>query len=105
MPGTVGGAKAEAVLIEEFEVPFVDVVLARKKRRTLRSQITNISRQINELIRKAGSRGAIAGLVQHLKDLLKQATFIHTALLIVEDPDENEKQDEVHLRYVDTRCR
>lgn len=100
MPGTVGGANAVDVLIEEFEEPFVDAVLARKKRRTFRSQITNTSRQINELIRKAGSRGAISGLLRHVKDLLTQATSIHTELIIVKDPDENEKQDEIHLRYV-----
>jgi hypothetical protein len=63
MPGTVKGANAEEVLMEEFEETFVDAILARNKRRTFRWQIINTSRQINELIRKFGSRGAIAGFV------------------------------------------
>ncbi|XP_045023012.1 uncharacterized protein LOC123467016 [Daphnia magna] len=91
---------AEAVLIETTEEPFVDLAIAKKKRRTLRSQITNTNRHLNEHIRAAGSRGAIAGLVRHLKDLLKRATSLHTELLTMEDSEENEKMDELHLRYV-----
>jgi hypothetical protein len=34
---------------------------------------------------------------------MKQATFIHIEMLIMEDPDENGKQDEVNLRYVGRR--
>ena len=100
MPGTLGGANAEATVSEIMEEPGVDVAFARKKRRTLRSQITTTSRQIDEHIRAAGSRGAISGLVRHLKDLLKRATTLHTELLTVEDREENIKQDELHLRYV-----
>ncbi|EFX81200.1 hypothetical protein DAPPUDRAFT_102738 [Daphnia pulex] len=100
MPKTVKGANAENILTEETDEPFVDVDLARKKRRSIRSQLTSTSRALTEDIKKAGSRGAMIGLVQHLQDLLKQAATIHTELLIAEELEENEKQEEIHLRYV-----
>jgi hypothetical protein len=105
MPKTWKGANAEKanaenILTEETEELFVDVDLARKKRRSIRSQLTSTSRALTEHIKKAGSRGAMIGLVQHLQDLLKQAATIHTELLIAEELEENEKQEEIHLRYV-----
>ncbi|KAI9549865.1 hypothetical protein GHT06_007571 [Daphnia sinensis] len=77
-----------------------DVDLTRRRRTTIRSQITSTIRQIRANIDQSGSRGGIAGLVKHLQDLATRSTLLHTDLLTVEDASENDRQEEKHLMYV-----
>ncbi len=80
--------------------PAGEIELTRKRRKTVRSQITSTIRQIRTNIDRCGSRGGIAGLVKHLQTLATTSTLFHTDLLTVEDSSENDKQEEKHLMYV-----
>lgn len=73
---------------------------AKLKRRTLRQQITTTGRRIEALIYTRGSRGAILGLLRHCDDLLLRASLLQTELSALENDEEAERQDNLHLTYV-----
>jgi hypothetical protein len=76
------------------------VELTKRRRTSVRSQITSTIRQIRANIDQCGSRGGITGLVKHLQDLATTSTLLHTLLLTVEDANENDRQEERHRSYV-----
>ncbi|EFX62838.1 hypothetical protein DAPPUDRAFT_336361, partial [Daphnia pulex] len=100
MPNPGFGSSQEEDESRKVSPPAGDVELTKKRRTTVRSQITSTIRQIRASIDQCGSRGSIAGLVKHLQSLATTATLLHTDLLIVEDASENERQEEKHLMYV-----
>jgi hypothetical protein len=100
MPNPGFGSSLEEDESRKVSPPAGDVELTKKRRTTVRSQITSTIRQIRASIDQCGSRGSIAGLVKHLQSLATTATLLHTDLLIVEDASENERQEEKHLMYV-----
>ncbi len=73
---------------------------ARVKRRTLRQQLTTTGRRIETLVQSRGSRGALLGLLRHFEDLLLRASHLQTELSPVEENEEAERQDNLHLTYV-----
>ena len=77
-----------------------NVELTKRRRISVRSQITSTIRQIRSNIDQCGSRGGITGLVKHLQDLATTSTLLHTHLLTVEDASENDRQEEKHQSYV-----
>ncbi|XP_046642865.1 uncharacterized protein LOC124327882 [Daphnia pulicaria] len=77
-----------------------DVELTKRRRISVRSQITSTIRQIRTNIDQCGSRGGITGLVKHLQDLATTSTLLHTFLLTVEDASEKDRQEERHRSYV-----
>ena len=87
--GAVGGAPNE------------EEISWHKKRRTqIRKQITTSGNQIDVLIANRGSRGAIKGIIDHLRQLQRDLTYLHTDLMGVEKvAAESERQEEIHLRY------
>ncbi|EFX65588.1 hypothetical protein DAPPUDRAFT_117135 [Daphnia pulex] len=52
------------------------------------------------LVQSRGSRGAILGLIRHFDELLLRASHLQTELTSVEDDEEAERQDNLHLTYV-----
>ncbi|XP_057380651.2 uncharacterized protein LOC130703047 [Daphnia carinata] len=83
-------------------VPPQEEIETWKRRRTqLRKQITVTRRHTDSLILSGGSRGAIKGLMEHLRNLNHDNRHVHTDLMGT-DPDtiENDKQEAMHLRYV-----
>jgi hypothetical protein len=94
----------EAVPFESTRrgVPSAEDIHLRKKRRTsLRRQITNACKQIAATVNDHGSRGAIKGLMAHLKQIQHESGIVHTDLLTVEPDDEEiDAQEETHLTYM-----
>ena len=94
----------EAVPFESTRrgVPSAEDIHLRKKRRTLlRRQITNACKQIAATVNDHGSRGAIRGLMAHLKQIQHESGIVHTDLLTVEPDDEEvDAQEETHLTYM-----
>lgn len=79
----------------------VDLTKRRRIDRCVRSQITLTIRQIRANIDQSGSRGGIAVLVKHLRNLPTRTTLLHTDLLTVEEASEYDRQEERHLTYVE----
>ncbi|KAK4031075.1 hypothetical protein OUZ56_024601 [Daphnia magna] len=78
-----------------------DIETWKRQRKATRKQVTTTCRQIDSLIISHGSRGSIMGLIDHLGLLSSTATRLHTDLLNAEtDKTENERQDAIHLRYI-----
>lgn len=82
-------------------VPTEEEISWHKKRRTqMRKQITTSGNQIDVLIANRGSRGAIKGIIDHLRQLQRDLTYLHTDIMSVEQvAAESERQEETHLRY------
>ncbi|XP_045032663.1 uncharacterized protein LOC123474519 [Daphnia magna] len=78
-----------------------DIETWKRQRKATRKQVTTACRQIDSLIISHGSRGSIMGLIDHLGLLSSTTTRLHTDLLNAEtDKTENERQDAIHLRYI-----
>ena len=72
----------------------------RTKRKTLRQQISNTGRRIETVISSRGSRGALLGLISHFENLLLRALLLQTELSSLDQEEEAERQDNLHLTYV-----
>jgi hypothetical protein len=83
-------------------MPSAEEIHLRKKRRTsLRRQITIACKQIIAAINDRGSPGALKGLMAHLKRIRHEITIIHTDFLTVETDDEEvDAQEETHFTYM-----
>ncbi|XP_045035900.1 uncharacterized protein LOC116931615 [Daphnia magna] len=58
-------------------------------------------RHLGNLITDRGSRGSISSVMKHLETLLATAAQVLTNLSMVEDQAENDRQDELHLKYIE----
>ncbi|KAK4017895.1 hypothetical protein OUZ56_033877 [Daphnia magna] len=83
-------------------MPSAEEIHIRKKRRTLlRRQITTACKQIMAAVNDRGSRGALKGLMAHLKHIHHEIGVVHTDLLTVEPNDEEvDTQEEIHCTYM-----
>lgn len=81
--------------------PTEEQISWQKKRRTqMRKQITTTCNQIDVLVVK-GSRETIKGIINHLRQLQRDLTHLHTDIMSVEEvAAESERQEETHLRYM-----
>ncbi|KAK4021774.1 hypothetical protein OUZ56_003683 [Daphnia magna] len=79
----------------------IDIETWKRQRKVTCTQVITTCCPINLLITSHGSRGAIIGLINHLRRLSSTATRLHTQLLNAEaDQMENDRQAAIHLRYV-----
>lgn len=78
-----------------------DAATWKKQRSALRQQITKTMRHLGNLVTDGGSRGSTSSMMKHLETLLATTAKIHTNLSTVEDQVENDRQDELHLKYIE----
>lgn len=97
-------ATPEGIVDEEvYGRPSEDeLALWKRKRTQIRKQITTTRNEIDSIVVSRGSRGATKGLVVHLQQLHREACHLHTEIMSYEDDDvtENDKQNAIHLRYI-----
>lgn len=103
-PAPVDPTRVEPAPVEPTRkgMPSAEEITLRKKRRTLlRRQITNACKQILTVVNDHGSRGALKGLMAHLKHIHHEIGIIHTDLLTIEtDDQEVDTQEETHFNYM-----
>lgn len=78
-----------------------DFRLQVTRRPTLRRQITTALNKINAIITSGGPRGGLAALLRHVEELVNQATSLQTELSALETEEESERQDNIHLGYIE----
>ena len=103
-PAPVDPTRVEPAPVEPTRkgMPSAEEITLRKKRRTLlRRQITNACKQILTVVNDHGSRGALKGVMAHLKHIHHEIGIIHTDLLTIEtDDQEVDTQEETHFNYM-----
>jgi flagellar biosynthesis GTPase FlhF len=76
-------------------------IALKKKRTTLRQQVTRGTTSLTAIVNSSGSRRNAKALIVHLNDLILRTSVLQTEITAIEeDEDEAERQDSTHLTYV-----